>query len=195
MLIRPLRLEDADALARLYGDPDVRRYFPDGTLTTDETKEELEWFIDVYDRRYGLGLWATLERETGEFIGRCGLIPWRALPPYNAQLVLTYADETPDVDAMYEVELAYLLAKEYWGRGLATEAAQAIVAYAVEHLTLSRLICLIDPDNVASMRVAAKIGMSAYGEVDVDGETFPLLSTSFVSGADRRPQTQRRSAR
>src|SRR5215212_11541652 len=120
-----MRLEDADALARLYGDPDVRRYFPDGTLTADETKEELEWFIDVYDRRYGLGLWATLERETGEFIGRCGLIPWRVLPSPTARLVLTHADETPDVDAIYEVEVAYLLAKRYWGRGLATEAAQA----------------------------------------------------------------------
>jgi ribosomal-protein-alanine N-acetyltransferase len=150
-------------------------------LTADETREELEWFIDVYDHHYGLGMWATLDKETGEFIGRCGLIPWLASRSRHSKLALTYADEHRDVDATYEVEVAYLLAKEHWRKRLATEAARAIVAYAVDRLRLRRLICLVDPDNVASRSVASKIGMSADGDVDVDGHTLPLFSMTCAT--------------
>jgi hypothetical protein len=91
-------MEDLDALAVIYRDPEVRRYFPEGTLTYEETKEELEWIIDVYYGQYGFGLWATLLQETNEFIGRCGLLPWT-------------------IEGRSEVEVAYLLAKPYWGAG------------------------------------------------------------------------------
>jgi [ribosomal protein S5]-alanine N-acetyltransferase len=70
LAFRALVPDDLDALAALYGDPEVRRYFPEGTLTHEETREELEWIIDVYYERYGFGLWATILRETGELIGR-----------------------------------------------------------------------------------------------------------------------------
>jgi RimJ/RimL family protein N-acetyltransferase len=88
-----------------------------------------------------MGLWATIHKGTGKFIGRCGLLPWT-------------------IDQREEVEVAYLLVKEYWGQGLATEVAQAILDYGFEHLQLSRLICLIDHENQASMKVAVKIGMA-----------------------------------
>lgn len=140
LLLRQLTMDDLDALAALYRDPDVRRYFPDGTLTHDEAREELAWIIDVYYGRYGFGLWATIHKESGEFIGRCGLIPWT-------------------IDGRAEVEVAYLLARPYWGQGLATEAAQAIMRYGFDELKLSRLICMVDPENLASQRVAEKIGM------------------------------------
>ena len=61
--------------------------------------------------------------------------------------------------------MAYLLAKEYWGQGLATEAARAIAQYGFEQLHLSRLICLITPGNVASEKVATKIGMAFEKEI------------------------------
>ena len=77
LLLRPLRMDDLDALAEIYADPQVRRFFPEGTLTRQETREELEWIIDVYYGRYGYGLWATVLKETGAFIGRCGLLPWK----------------------------------------------------------------------------------------------------------------------
>lgn len=140
LLFRQLAMDDLDALAALYRDPEVRRYFPEGTLTYDETREELEWIIDVYYGRYGFGLWATIHKETGEFIGRCGLLPWT-------------------IEGRAEVEVAYLLAKAYWGQGLATEAAQAIMRYGFEELQLPRLICMMDPENLASQRVAQKMGM------------------------------------
>lgn len=178
LLLRPLTMGDLDELATIYADPEVRRFFPEGTLTVEETKEELEWFIDVYDGRYGFGLWATVLKGTGELIGRCGLLPWRAIQSSAGHLIITHADELPDVESTYEVELAYLLAKEHWGRGLASEAARAIVRDAFERLGVPRLIALIDPENEASLKVARNVGMIVDGDVEIDGEVFPLHAIS-----------------
>jgi ribosomal-protein-alanine N-acetyltransferase len=141
LLLRRLIMEDLDDLYALYSDREVRKYFPEGTLTYEETKEELEWFLNGHPKHPELGLWATIFKETGQFIGRCGLLPW-------------------NIDGQYEVEVAYTIAKNFWGQGLGTEAAQGIAQYAFEKLNLSRLICLIDQDNQASIHVATKIGMT-----------------------------------
>lgn len=141
LVFRHLLPEDLDALFALYRDPDVRRYFPDGTRTLDETKQEIEWFRHGHPGRPEIGLWATVERETGTFLGRCGLLPWR-------------------IDDVEEVELAFMIAKERWGEGFASEAAAGIVDYAEKRLGLTRLICLITHGNVASVRVAEKVGMT-----------------------------------
>jgi ribosomal-protein-alanine N-acetyltransferase len=77
-----------------------------------------------------------------------------------------------------EVEVAYLLAKEYWGQGLGTEAAQAILHYAFEQLNLSRLICMIDPENQASVNVARNIGMTLEKEMEDEKGPFLLYSMS-----------------
>ncbi|MGY1802427.1 GNAT family N-acetyltransferase [Blastococcus sp. SYSU D00922] len=156
LLLRELTADDLDALAALYRDPEVRRYFPDGTRTHEQTREELAWVVDVYYGRYGYGLWATVEKETGAFVGRCGLLPW-------------------EIGGRTEVEVAYLLDRSVWGRGLATEAARAIAEHAFSTLPVDRLIAMIDPANTASRRVAEKIGMTLlwpgyvdeYGTCDV----------------------------
>jgi RimJ/RimL family protein N-acetyltransferase len=140
LVLRRLLPGDLDALYALYRDPEVRRYFPEGTLSYEETREELEWFLNGHPRHPELGLWATIYRPNGAFIGRCGLLPWT-------------------IDGRDEVEVAYLLDKAYWGLQLATEAASAIADYAFHKLGLKRLICLIDEGNAASQRVAEKIGM------------------------------------
>ena len=176
LLLRELVPEDLDALAAIYADAEVRRFFPEGTLTTDETREELGWIIDVYYGRYGYGLWATILKETGAFIGRCGLLPWRVLMSGTGVLALDAADEVPDTATRYEVEVAYLLARPFWGRGLATEAARGIVQHGFERLDVPRLIGLIDPGNEASRRVAEHAGLAVEGEVALDGETLPLYS-------------------
>jgi ribosomal-protein-alanine N-acetyltransferase len=160
--LRPLTMDDLDALALIYRDPEVRKYFPEGTLTYEQTREELEWIIEAYYGQYGFGLWATTHKQTNEFIGRCGLLPWT-------------------IDGRSEVEVAYLLAKAYWGQGLGTEAARAILAYGFEQLHLSRLICLIDPANEASINVAVKVGMCLEREAEIDGE--PTLIYSVVQPA------------
>jgi [ribosomal protein S5]-alanine N-acetyltransferase len=178
LILRRLTMDDLDSLAAIYADPDVRRYFPEGTLTYQETKEELEWIIDVYYGRYGFGLWATIHRETGEFIGRCGLLPWTVMPGKTGGSALAAAGEHPVGSAGSEIEVAYLLAKKHWGQGLGTEAAQAIVDYGFEQLALTRLICLIDPENEASIKVAENVGMAFDGHVEIDGEQVPRYSIS-----------------
>ena len=157
LTLRRLVPDDLDDLYRLYRDPEIRRYFPEGTLTYAETKEELEWFLNGHPRHPELGLWATIYKETNQFIGRCGLLPWT-------------------IDGQDEVEVAYLLAKEFWGQGLATEAARAIAQYAFEKLHLTRLICLVDRDNRASIHVAMKIGMSFEKEGEDEKGPFLLYS-------------------
>lgn len=140
LLLRHFVLEDLESLYSLYRDPEVRRYFPEGTLTLEETREELEWFLQGHPRHPELGLWATILKSTGQFVGRCGLLPWT-------------------IDGQEEVEIAYMIAKDGWGQGLGSEAACGIRDYAFERLRLTRLICLIDEHNQASIRVAEKIGM------------------------------------
>lgn len=159
LILRKLTLDDLDALAAIYSDQEVRQFFPEGTLTYEEAKEELEWIIDVYYGQHGFGLWATILKETGEFIGRCGLLPWT-------------------IEEHAEVEVAYLLDKPYWGQGLATEAARAIVAYSFEQLHMTRLICLIDQGNQRSINVATKIGMLFERELILDGTPALIYSMS-----------------
>jgi len=159
LILRRLVPDDLDDLFALYSDPEVRRYIPEGTLTYQETKEELEWFLDGHPQHPELGLWATIRKETNQFIGRCGLLAWT-------------------IDQRQEVEVAYMLAKAYWGQGLGSEAAQGIRDYAFEHLGLSRLICLIDRENYASIRVAEKIGMRFEKEGRDDKGPFMLYSIS-----------------
>ena len=157
LLLRHLLPTDLDSLFALYRDPEIRQYFPEGILTYEETKEELEWFLHGHPAHPELGLWATIHKESNQFIGRCGLLPWT-------------------IEGQPEVEVAYLLAKEYWGNGLATEAAQAIIQYGFEQLQLSRLICLIDRENQASIRVAMKVGMTFEKEGEDDKGPFLLYS-------------------
>jgi ribosomal-protein-alanine N-acetyltransferase len=155
--LRPLTMDDLEDLYALYRDPEVRRYFPDGTRTYAETQEELAWFIDVYYARYGYGLWATHYKPTGEFIGRCGLIPW-------------------SIEGEHAVEVAYLLAKPFWGQGLATEVAGAILNYAFMQLRLPRVICMVDPEHLASARVAEKNGMVVEREGMIEGAMTRLYT-------------------
>ena len=157
LLLRHFGMQDVQELHRLYQDIEIRRYFPDGVLSYEETKEELEWYLHGHPQYPELGLWATIYKESGRLIGRCGLLPW-------------------EIDGKLEIEIAYLLNKEYWHQGLATEAGKGILAYGFEKLGLSRLICLMHPENIASQKVAERIGMQLEGQVDgIAGDRFPTL--------------------
>ena len=146
LLLRHLEPSDLADLFALYRDPEMRRYFPDGTRTYAETQEELEWYRNGHPEHPALGLWATVEKATNQFIGRCGLLPWT-------------------IDGCFEVEVAYMIAKTHWRQGFGTEAAQAILDYGFAQLGLSRLICLMLPENLPSSKVATKIGMRFEKEI------------------------------
>jgi ribosomal-protein-alanine N-acetyltransferase len=149
--LRHLEMDDLDDLYALYRDPEMRRYFPDGTLTYEETKEEVAWFLNGHPDHPALGLWATIHKPDGRFIGRCGLLPW-------------------SIDGRDEVEVAYMIDKAYWRQGLGAEAARAIRDYGFQTLKLPRLISMMYPENQASINTAQKIGMTFEKEsVDESG--------------------------
>lgn len=157
LILRHQVIEDLDDLWALYCDPQIVQYIPDAPRTREEARSELEWHMHGHPSHPELGLWATVHQGTGKFIGRCGLLPWL-------------------LEGQQEVEVAYTIAREYWGQGLATEAAQAILQYGFEKLKRTRLICLIDPLNVASQKVAQKLGMSFEKEARDELGTFWIYS-------------------
>lgn len=157
LLLRRLVPADLDALFALYSDPEMRQYYPEGTLSYEATREELEWFLNGHPRHPELGLWATIYKPTGQFIGRNGLLPWT-------------------IDGRDEVEVAYMIDKAFWGQGLAAEVASALVQHGFTRLGLSRLICMVDPRNQASMAVARRIGMRLEREAEDEHGPYLLFS-------------------
>ena len=156
-ILRRLVPADLDDLARLYADEDARRYFPEGTLTREETGEELEWFLDGHPDDPSLGLWAVIHKPDGKFIGRCGLLRWT-------------------IEGRIEVEVAYMIAPRYWRRGFASECARGLVAHGFGTLGLTRLISLIDPLNEASRRTAMSAGLVFEREIVLDEMLFQVFA-------------------
>ena len=151
--IRAMREADLPALVALWTDPDVTR-FMGGPREADRLRETLS--EDLAPDAPGFSLWPVEEIATGRVVGHCGILD-------------------KDVDGRLEYELVYVLAREDWGRGLATEAAAALRDYAFGTLGLQRLISLIEPGNIASERVARKVGMVLEGEIPRPGGRAMLL--------------------
>ncbi|HLF74419.1 MAG TPA: GNAT family N-acetyltransferase [Anaerolineales bacterium] len=166
LLLRHLTLDDVNDVYALSCEGEVTRYLSDAPKGHNEIKDELEWIIKEYYGRYGFGLWAAILKSTSSFIGCCGLIPRR-------------------IDEHEEVEVACALRREYWRKGLGTEAAQAVVEYGLEHLHFSRLICMAASENHASIGLARKIGMILEKEVEVDGKRVLLFSATRLSDSQR----------
>ena len=136
--IRPFMLHDLDELAVIWGDPDVMRYIGSGQpKTRAETRVGLERIIE-HQEQDGFSLWAVDHKVDRKLLGFCGL---------------KYLDNTA------EIEIGWRLAKAYWSRGLATEAAQACLNYGFEVLAMERIVAIAKPANVASRRVMEKIGL------------------------------------
>lgn len=143
--------DDLDALATVTGDPEVMQYLgTSGARSREKTKTTIDAILRHWNE-HGFGIWALEHKADQRVIGWCGL-----------QIL----EKTP------EIEVAYLLAKEYWNQGLATEAARAAIEYGFRELNLKRIVAIARPENVGSYRVMEKIGMkyerdAHYYNVDV----------------------------
>ena len=133
-----MTLHDLDDMAALLSDPDVMRFYP-RPKSREEASAWIAWSRRLY-REDGFGLWVLMLRDTGEFVGDCGLTP-------------------QVVDGATEVEVGYHLRTAFQGRGLATEAASACRDYARDVLKVDRLVAIIDSGNRPSQRVAEKLGL------------------------------------
>lgn len=154
LLLRKQVPGDVNALREFHCNPENVRYYHDAPTTLEEIREQLEWDLDWYQNHDDLGTWAIIHKETGKLVGLCSLMPWT-------------------VDGIEEVEMAYVLAEEYRGQGLGTELSRGVVKYAFEKLQLSRIISLIEPDNVLSRHVVEKAGMQF--EKEGHDETGPFM--------------------
>ena len=168
LVLRPPRLEDAADLAAVYGDPETVRFIGDGSTATEEQIEEgISRWLERWEAT-GLGLFAMESRETGRVIGRSGFLVWDT------------GDWTPassaDAGERADVELGWMIAREHWGHGFATEAALALRDWGIRDRGLTRLISLIRPGNVRSVRVAEKIGERHEGEIVMGGRPAMLYA-------------------
>lgn len=140
LILRPWCNEDLEPFAKLNGDPRVREFFP-GILNKQESDAVSRLFLESIEKN-GWGFWAAALSQTGEFIGFIGL-----------QQVDT---PFPFVPA---VEIGWRLAFEHWGKGYATEGAQAALQYGFETLDLEEIVSFTPVNNRRSRNVMDKIGM------------------------------------
>jgi ribosomal-protein-alanine N-acetyltransferase len=130
------------------------RFSGGGARTAEGTLERVRGLIE-HQERHGFSKWGVCERASGELVGDCGI-----------QLL----EDGPDV------ELGFHLRPSVWGRGYATEAAQACLDAAFSGLGLDEVIAIVAPGNAASVRVLEKIGMRPAGEREALGRTWDLFT-------------------
>jgi RimJ/RimL family protein N-acetyltransferase len=161
LVLRKPRAEDAPDLAVAYADPEVVRFIGDGsTASLAEVREGIEEWLERWDT-WGLSLFSLERRDDGRVVGRAGFLRWDP--------------ETWEVGGD-ETELGWLLAREHWGHGYATEGALALRDWAFAERGLTRLISLIAPANLRSIRVAERLGERYERDVEVRGKTSRLYS-------------------
>ncbi len=140
LIIREITVEDAQAIFNLNQDPLVIKYTSDPAFKSVEDASKLiEENIRFQYREYGIGRWAVIAKHDHSFLGWCGL---------------KFRTETNEID------LGYRYFQHAWGKGYATEAAQACLKYGLHTKKLQRIIgCAMQP-NVASIKVLEKCGMT-----------------------------------
>jgi len=165
--LRPFRLSDIDDYAAMNADPEVVRYLSGGGGTWER---ERSWrhmaFLIGHWQLAGSGMWAGEQKETGTFVGMTGFA---------------------DPEGWAGFELAWTLARRWWGRGYATEGAQAALNYAFTALNKDRVISLIHPANQASIRVAERLGETLQGHSDLRGADYLVYGInreSYIAQAE-----------
>jgi RimJ/RimL family protein N-acetyltransferase len=148
LTLRPFRESDLDGYAAMCANAEVMRYLGESKpLSRAEAWRSMAVMVGHWQLR-GYGMWAVEERQSGEFIGRIGC--WNP-------------------EGWPGLEIGWTLRREFWGRGFATEGARAAIQYAFTELHQDRVISLIRPDNLNSIRVAEKVGEQLDGEAEVMG--------------------------
>lgn len=155
MRLREYTLADLDDLAAMFADAEHMRYY-ERPKTREEAAAWIDWNLGLY-AEHGFGLWVAESIDRGEFLGNVGLTP-------------------QTVDEATDIEVGWHIKRDYWNRGLATEAAVACRDYGFDNLGLKRLISIVHPDNMASRRVAEKIGMAFEKETVRDAGTVLVYS-------------------
>lgn len=155
LYLRQYKNDDFSFLHAIFSDPETMEYYP-APFSIQKTNDWIERNQDRY-KSDGFGLWAVCFKETNELIGDCGLVK-------------------QTIDGRVEVEIGYHINKRYWSKGFASEAANACKEYGFHHLGLMKLICIIAPGNLPSIRVAEKIGFTKEREAFIFNRTHFIYS-------------------
>jgi RimJ/RimL family protein N-acetyltransferase len=146
---------DAAEMAEMYCDPDVMRFIPGGACADEAAVRALLAGYCQLQTTSGFSSWAVVEREGGRIVGDAG-----------------FAVFEPTGD----IELGYTLSRRFWGLGYATEAAGACLITGLLHLGAPRIIAAVDAENLASLRVAGRIGMTRSEEMVARGRPHVIFS-------------------
>jgi RimJ/RimL family protein N-acetyltransferase len=152
LFLRNMRAEDFTSLFEIFTDPKVMASFGGQLYNREQMQIWLQRNL-AHQAQYGYGLFSVILKSTGQLIGDCGL-------------------ENRIFQGTEETELGYDFHSDAWNNGYATEAAIAVRDYAFKELKLPRLISLIRSGNLASKRVAEKLGMQLREEISRHGQGY-----------------------
>jgi RimJ/RimL family protein N-acetyltransferase len=162
LTLRMWRESDFEPYAKMCADPEVMRYLVSGkTYDRAEAWRHMAFLTGHWTLR-GYGHWAVEEKSTGSFVGRIGFLNPEGWPGF---------------------EIGWTLGRQFWGKGYATEGARKALDYAFDVLDQSHVISLIHPDNLASIRVAERLGEKPEGSTEI--MSMPVL----IYGIDREPRS------
>ena len=159
LILRYFTIRDLDALVPILGDPRVMEFSIRGIHDRALIRQFIEQRLLSY-LEPGFGLYALIHKQDRELIGYCGFFVQK-------------------IDDHKEVEIGYRLATKYWGKGLATEAAQAVCQYGRNKFNFSRFVCLIEPQNIRSINVAEKLGMSLEKKIVYYNKDVKVYSINY----------------
>ncbi len=153
LVLRAHTLDDFEPLAAMWGDAAVARYIGGKPATREESWVRLLRYCGHW-QLMGFGYWAVALKGGAGYIGDVGFADWKR-------------DISPSLDGMPEVGWAF--SPPAHGRGIATEAVQAVLAWGDGHFGSKTTCCIIKPENVASIRVAQKCGYSEFTRAEFKG--------------------------
>ena len=153
------RLEDFSHSARMWTEPAVVRYTTKKPLTREDSWTRFLRYLGHWSL-FGFGYWFVEEKNTQSFIGEIGFAD------YKREIV-------PSIEGMPEI--GWILASSAHGKGLATEAVRAALAWGDTHFTSPRTSCIIDPANAASVRLALKSGYRDWQKTTYKGDPVALF--------------------
>lgn len=156
LLLRMLEQSDFEEYAAIHTDPEVTRFTTRTHLDRAEAWRHLAKIVGHWHLR-GFGMWGVFEREGGRLAGRVGFHQPEGWPGF---------------------ELGWTMGRVSWGKGYAPEAARACLDYAFDVMKREHVISLIDPNNIASIRVAEKIGETVEGETEIEGHRVLIYGIS-----------------
>lgn len=158
LILRPLRKTDFDAYASFWADEDVVRFISGVPSTREQTWARLLRGAGMW-HHMGFGFLAIEEKETSRFVGECGFLE-------------VHREMTPSIEGT--LETGWALSPSFHGRGYATEALRAIIAWGEQRFPGKEMTCIISPENAPSLRLAEKLGFRAVTRTEYHGEIILL---------------------